>query len=231
MDSLSILQSVFESIFEGKTSYRVFFIQHKMNQSRKLLLYELWILLSKTKMSLTRKHYLKSDSLAHPFSSPWREIFKRKDNLAFLNSTGLTFNAFMLLFSKFKKYLPLTSPKKAGRRRLMKSIDVLRLVLQLLNSNMKQKTLAQFFRIVPSSVCLYVNLGLNQLLLVLKNMLNIQVTWPCPIQMKEYSLLIAKREPLLTNTLGFVDGLNLPLLVNVKLQNGAWVLFKEHLVV
>ncbi|KAJ2984661.1 hypothetical protein HDV02_000956, partial [Globomyces sp. JEL0801] len=39
---------------------------------------------------------------------------------------------------------------------------------------------------------------------------NIQVTWPCPIQMKEYSLLIAKREPLLTNTLGFVDGLNLP---------------------
>ncbi|KAI8900530.1 hypothetical protein BC833DRAFT_563262 [Globomyces pollinis-pini] len=78
---------------------------------------------------MSLRSYLKRDSLVHPFLSPLREILKRKDNLAFLNTTGLTYNAFMLLFTKFQQYLPLTSPKKAGRRRLMKSIDVLGLVL------------------------------------------------------------------------------------------------------
>ncbi|KAJ2991387.1 hypothetical protein HDV02_003828 [Globomyces sp. JEL0801] len=76
---------------------------------------------------------------------------------------------------------------------------------------MKQKTLAQIFGFVPSPVCLYVNSVLNQLLLALENMQNILVTWTCVIQMKEYSLLVAKREPLLKNTFGFVDGLNLPI--------------------
>lgn len=191
-----------------------------MNFGRFQLFIAMWILLQKQVNSLRRRHYLTRKSLTVTYSSAWRALLNEKNDLSFINTTGLNYRAFMQLWHLFKFRLPLLQCK-AGRRRQTKTKDVLGLVLYWLNSNCKQKTLCQVFGLVPSAVSNYLWMGMEALEITLKNIKLIQVRWPTELEMEDCAKLVRNREPLLPHSFGFVDGLNLPVLESsdAEIQN------------
>lgn len=122
---------------------------------------------------------------------------------------GLTWNAFDSLLQVFKPHLPDLTRRLRGRPRITFPEDVLGLCLHWLNSTMRQKTLAQIFGIVPSCVSLYLNMGLEAVDRALQSLEFCQVRWPDPTSMAQYAAAIHAREPALSMSIGFVDGLNL----------------------
>lgn len=182
-----------------------------MNYQRKQYFHAIWIVIMLKLITLRRRHYLNRKSLLHINVSAWRAILQEKNDLAFINTTGMTYSAFMRLWGMFRVRLPLLQ-HQIGRRRHTTSKDVLGLVLHWLNSNMKQKTLCQVFGLVPSAISQYLWIGLETLHDILHTIGAIQVTWPDEREMIECSKLVERREPLLSTSFGFVDGLNLPVL-------------------
>jgi hypothetical protein len=87
---------------------------------------------------------------------------------------------------------------------------------------MRQKLLAEIFGIVPSAVSTAIKVGIKCLISALESFEYCHIKWPDEEEMKNLSALIAAREPLLENTIGFIDGLNLPVLAsqNPEIQNG-----------
>jgi hypothetical protein len=135
-----------------------------------------------------------------------------KNNKSFINVTGLTYNAFKTLSNAFGSFWGCQNHSKAGRKRNLIYEDVLGLLLHYLNSTMGQKTLAEIFGIVPSTVSTTIQQGLPCLIQALESFEYALVRWPDATEMQELSERVARREPLLQNTIGFVDGLNLPVL-------------------
>ena len=68
-----------------------------MNFGRFQLFIAMWILLQKQVNSLRRRHYLTRKSLTVTYSSAWRALLNEKNDLSFINTTGLNYRAFMQL--------------------------------------------------------------------------------------------------------------------------------------
>jgi hypothetical protein len=105
-----------------------------------------------------------------------------------------------------------TSNNCKGRKAIISPADILGLVLHWLNSTMCQKTLSEIFGLVPSAVSAFLGIGLIVLHSVLSKLPCAKVSWPTHNEMEEYAKMIHAREPLLSKSIGFVDGLNIPLL-------------------
>jgi hypothetical protein len=58
----------------------------------------------------------------------------------------------------------------------------------------------------------------------LKGHLDSKVSWPSDEEMRQYASLVNEREPLVSNVIGFIDGLSLPVKCSddMYLQNGAY---------
>lgn len=179
---------------------------------KKIVFYSMYRLIAMLILiSLRRRHYLTRKSLNTTKESGWRVMLSEKNNLAFMNTMGLHYAAFMDLWDKFKLVLPLKQGRY-GRKRDFSSKDVLGLVLFWLNSPIRQNNLSQIFGLVPSALTTYLWKGMKALLNVLQNVTEIQVLWPDEAEMAECSKLVERREPLLKTSFGFVDGLNIPVL-------------------
>ena len=181
-----------------------------MDLEEEIILTMLIIINEKKRMNLRRRHYLTRAALTEPNQSAWREIKNSKDDMAFLDTTGMTYAVFLELLKAFKKCWDGPIVQSRGRKRVLTIEDVLGLVLHYLNSCMRQKTLAEVFGIVPSSVSKYLCKGLGCLLLALETFAAAKVKWPSLSEVLEYGAMINSREPLLTHSFGFVDGLNVP---------------------
>ncbi|OAV97037.1 hypothetical protein PTTG_06430 [Puccinia triticina 1-1 BBBD Race 1] len=83
-------------------------------------------------------------------------------------------------------------------------------------------TLQQIFSLTPSVCSCYLSCGIQILLEVLKSLRNARITWPSTLDtIQPFAEAIKKKFPLLKGCFGFVDGLNLPVLVsdNDDVQN------------
>ncbi|KAA1074377.1 hypothetical protein PGT21_003196 [Puccinia graminis f. sp. tritici] len=80
---------------------------------------------------------------------------------------------------------------------------------------MSAYSLQQIFAVTPAACSRYLNCGMTHLLAVLKNHPKAKICWPSKEQsIRPYSEAIQRKVPLLTHCFGFVDGLNLPILVS-----------------
>jgi hypothetical protein len=79
---------------------------------------------------------------------------------------------------------------------------------------MASHTLQQNFAITPAVCARYLQHGCKLLLDVLRNLEMAQIVWPSSEEKTNYySSLIERKFPLLTKCFGFIDGLNLPIMV------------------
>lgn len=180
-------------------------------KAKKQLLLLLVCLLLKKRQSIRNRHYLTREALLPPDQSPWRHVWNSRDDRAMLNTTGLTWEAFQKLLELFLANSKDIFPKNKGRKRLLTMSDILGLVLHWLNSPIRQKSLGQIFGIPPASVCEHLWTGLHYLHLSLSKASQAEVCRPNVEEMQTQANFISAREPLLTHSFGFVDGLNMPM--------------------
>ena len=104
--------------------------------------------------------------------------------------------------------------KPQPHRRSLDSAGGLALVLHWISSTMAAYTLQQIFAITAAVCTRDLQFGWTCLLQVLRDLKISRITWPTrEHKCLQYSQLVEKKFPLLTNCFGFIDGLNIP--VNV----------------
>ena len=86
------------NVFEGIRIIKFILSNINMNFQRLQLLIALWVLLQKQVNSLRRRHYLTRKSLTLTDSSAWRVLLQEKNNLSFINTTGLNRIIILLFF-------------------------------------------------------------------------------------------------------------------------------------
>ena len=100
-------------------------------------------------------------------------------------------------------------------RRSLDAAGCLALVLHWLSSTMSAISLQLIFAITPLVFSCYLNVGLQFLMWILRKLKHAHIIWPTTeVAIKTYCMTIEKKFPLLKKCFGFVDGLNLPILVS-----------------
>ncbi|PLW52160.1 hypothetical protein PCANC_10268 [Puccinia coronata f. sp. avenae] len=100
-------------------------------------------------------------------------------------------------------------------RRTLDSAGCLGLVLHWLSSTMLAYNLQQLFAVTPAVCSRYLKCGLQHLPSVLKDLRAAWIVWPSSErETQAYSDSIEAKYPLLTCCFGFLDGLDLPILVS-----------------
>lgn len=162
-----------------------------------------------------RRAYITSAAIPPVSRSPWAHLFNSKDDKSFVSLTGLNVETFMelheVLFSNFHI-------DRSGRKEKLGSFGKLGCILLFLNSTLQPKHLCLIFGIFSSSVSRIINFMLK---LIVKKMMNhnkSRILWPDELQKREYALQIKNREPLVTNAIGFIDGLALRVCCSSDIQ-------------
>lgn len=158
--------------------------------------------LTRRQRRVETRHYLTRLSLPLVPHSAWRSVIDSTDGRGLLDTTGFdraTFNHLLSLFS------PLWRIQNRRQRDLFPS-DVLGLVLQYLNSTVRQKTLCQVFALPPSTLNRHLRRGLATLLTAVRHDYDCRIAWPTEEEMADMSDHMQLYAPALTNVFGFVDG-------------------------
>lgn len=108
-----------------------------------------------------------------------------------------------------------TGPKVSGRKPSLASVDILGLTLHYLKSSARQIHLCPMFGLVPSSVQVWVDYGMEVLFRVVKkkSRKDFAVKWPTEVEMKDSSDNLTNNRPngqLMRGIFGVVDGGRLP---------------------
>ena len=142
-----------------------------------------------------------------PRLSSWRYLIKHGDNQSFLVVTGMSRVAFARLHRiVFSHYVP------ARTHRSLDSIGKLGLLLVYLGSRMTLAQISIIFGTVPSVASETIMLMLELVCRKLKHHHASRIKFPNDAEMEHYSRLIQQREPTVTNVIGFIDGLSIPVL-------------------
>ncbi|KAA1126785.1 hypothetical protein PGTUg99_020147 [Puccinia graminis f. sp. tritici] len=173
----------------------------------------------------TLRTYLTRDDLAgHPrSSSAWAHLRAVGNDRAYVTTMGVDVQTFEALLEHFNAawdleaiYRADVNPNGAPQlaRRSLDAAGGLGLVLHWLSSTMASHTLQQIFAITPAVCARYLQHGRRLLLDVLRDLEMAKIVWPSREEKtKYYSSLIERKFPLLTKCFGFIDGLNLPVMV------------------
>lgn len=165
---------------------------------------------------IRNRHYLTRHVLSADEDSAWRKLCDSKDDMAYLELTGLTYISFKRLYKEFAPLLiRMWSVRKKrrgetrGRKRVMKPWDVLALTLAYMHLVSGGTSLRLIFAKTPATLSRYLADGLCALLTVLQHCKEGLILWPNEQEMKEWAALVQRRQPKLQGCFGFVDGLNL----------------------
>jgi len=165
--------------------------------------------------SLRERHYLTRPVLPKPQECPWACVLRSRNDMAFLEFTGLTWASFRYLWEHFDPVmLGIWSSRKKpgekrGRKRTMRTIDVLGGCLMHLHMFIRYAGLCALLSQTPGTLSVYISEGLVVLLCVLKELPESRISWPSREEMEECASLISARQPHLPRSFAFVDGLNL----------------------
>ena len=151
-------------------------------------------------------------SLLLPMFSSWARLDRFGDEESFLTLTGFnrkTFGRlFLILFDKTR------NQSKHGRKATLDNRAQLGLTLFYLGSRMNLKHLSMLFGATPSCCSRYIHRVLLLIELKLKDHPLSIVRWPDRDEMKVYASMVQRREPTISNVIGFVDGVALPICCN-----------------
>lgn len=180
------------------------------------------------------KNYLtRFDLMPNPLqSTPWTQIRENRQDKAYIVTMGLDVATFEWLleagFDTIWSATPIarTDVSQTGAARYLgRSLDSaggLGLVLHWLNGTAPEHSLQQIFALTPAVCSRYLNFTRQLLLRVLEQVDTAAIVWPTNVaKLEEYSDLMARRHPLLTGGIGFVDGCHLPVFQasDLEMQN------------
>lgn len=175
--------------------------------------------------SCRNRHKLTRSGILRPKFSPWQHLLINGDEQSFLEVTGFDRVSFMrleqLLFPLDDENIIRKGP---GRPLSFDKCGQLGLYLLFLNSTMKTKHLCLIFGIVPSSASVYINKMMKLVAKKLSGNSAAKIKFPDQQKMAEYAAMVAVREPAVTNVIGFVDGVSIPVQCsdNEEQQNAAY---------
>lgn len=164
--------------------------------------------------SLRNRHYLTRSAVGSPRESPWRTVYLKADENSFLDLTGFTRYAFNELLQVLfeEEQLELRIKRKRGRPSMILPADKLGLFLFYVGSRMQIKYLCLLFGLTPSTVSEIIR---DMTQLVCEKLQSHEYSkFRLPKtreEMNNHAELIRQREPLVTNCIGFVDGLAIPI--------------------
>ncbi|OAV98410.1 hypothetical protein PTTG_09758 [Puccinia triticina 1-1 BBBD Race 1] len=157
-------------------------------------------------------------------NSPWAYLWASRNNQSFITTMGLDVRTFDDLLERFSARWNFSTIDQADvnpigepqiGRQSLDAAGTLGLVLHWLCSTMSAYTMQQLFGITPAVCLRYLASGMQHLLAVLQDHPQARFLWPTTEQRaRSYSSSIEKKFPLLTKCFGFLDGLNLPVLVS-----------------
>jgi len=147
---------------------------------------------------------LTRSAILQPRLAPWERLINFGDDGSFLTMTGFSREAFMLLENILKP--PPPSFNFGGRPSKLNFRAQLGLFLMWCCSRMKIKELCLLFGCVPSSAHRYLKNMLSRAAPLLRRNPDAQVKFPDVPEMARLANLVALREPLVRNVVGFVDG-------------------------
>ncbi|KAA1080596.1 hypothetical protein PGT21_014072 [Puccinia graminis f. sp. tritici] len=164
---------------------------------------------------------LPSIPMAH---SAWAYLWRSRSDRAFITTMGINVRTFDDLLDRFSTSWNFNTIDRADvnpngepqiGRRSLDAAGTLGLVLHWLCSTMSSYSLQQLFGVTPAVCSRYLASGMDHLLDVLNSHPKARFLWPTTERRaRSYSRPIQKKFPLLTNCFGFLDGLNLPVLVS-----------------
>ncbi|KZT55346.1 hypothetical protein CALCODRAFT_437298 [Calocera cornea HHB12733] len=168
-----------------------------------------------------RAYLSRPDLLRNPrLRTPFQSVLTGEVDRAYISTMGLDVRTFRrILDAGFEdlwnsESIPRADVSAWGEprpsKRSLNAAGGLGLVLYWLNSTMLDKSLAQIFALIPSTITRYRAFGLDILLRTLRGIPEGRITWPQDEDFHELSDLVVARHPLLQGAFGSVDGLNLP---------------------
>ena len=150
-------------------------------------------------------------ALIHPRFSPWMRLLNCGDEESFLELTGFNFQGFRALVAAVA-----TEDERFGRLRrrgrppLLGIHDQVGLYLFYVGSTMKAKHLALIFGVLPNTVTATINKMSKRIVYFLKNHPAAQIVFPSIDEIQELCEFVRRREPMIDDVFGFLDGLALP---------------------
>ena len=155
------------------------------------------------------RHRLCRRALLHPILSPWQNLINYADESSFLTITALSRIAFVELE---KVLFPSEGAVvRRGRPEMLNCRGKLGLYLLYATSRMEVKFLCMIFGIVPTTCIKYINEMMKLVVKKLKNHEAAKISFPMSETRKQhYADLVYAREPSISNCIGFVDGVAIP---------------------
>ena len=158
--------------------------------------------------------------------SAWASLWRAQSDREFITTMGLDVATFDDLLGRFADQRNFSNIDRANvnshgkpqiGRPLLDAAGCLGLVLHWLCLTMASYTLQQLFAITPAVCLCYLSTGLQHLLLCLSKHPQAQFLWPTTKdKAQRHSEQIERKFPRLTNCIGFVDGVNLPVSVSAN---------------
>ncbi len=157
---------------------------------------------SRNRMSLNRSALLPANR------SSWIQILHGADEQSFFVLMGMSRSTFL----KIEKIIFPENPKPQSRggKFVLNNKGKLGMTLFYLGSRMELKHLAITFGVCPSTCSIYIYNTLRRICFNMRNHVDAKVKFPDEEEKRLFAALVANREPLASNIIGFVDGLSIP---------------------
>ncbi|KAH9450939.1 hypothetical protein Pst134EB_018447 [Puccinia striiformis f. sp. tritici] len=172
-----------------------------------------------------RTYLTRADLPVDPMkNSAWAFLWSARNDRGFITTMGVDVTTFDNLLQRYTVHWDFSTIDREDvnphgepqiGRRTLDAAGSLGLVLHWISSTMSAYTLQQLFGITPAVCSRYLATGTKHLLTVLKEHPEARFLWPTTERKaQQYSAPIEKKFPLLKKCFGFLDGLNLPILVS-----------------
>jgi hypothetical protein len=214
------MRHTLESIFAHNVTN-----QHQEDEEALVMIWALAYLGTPGQFRQLRTYLTRADLPSIPMAnSAWAYLWRSRSDRAFITTMGVDVRTFDDLLDRFSARWNFTTIDRADvnpigepqvGRRSLDAAGTLGLVLHWLCSTMSSYSLQQLFGVTPAVCSRYLASGMQHLLAVLQEHPQARFIWPTTKQRAhDYSAPIEKKYPLLTRCFGFLDGLNLPVLVS-----------------
>jgi hypothetical protein len=170
----------------------------------------LLILLIQIHNSIRERHILLCPAIVQPRNLPWTKLYQSTDPVSFLHMTGLTRPTFVMLLDYLFDLEDIARRCQCGHPCSLGPEGYLGLLLFFLGSTMQYKHLCLIFGNTPSVCSRVINTMLKKVVRRLWSHLFAQVKVTNAAKMREFADMVQEQEPLVSNIIGFMDGISFP---------------------
>jgi hypothetical protein len=152
---------------------------------------------------MRRRYKLRRCAILMPSKAPWTRLYDSGDGKSLLSLLGMMRTTFQWLHSICFGQV---NQHAVGRSRLLSTEGSLGLILIFLQSRMQFKHICLIFGITPSTCSRYLDVTLQHLLSAMRRHPEARVKFPNGRTMERFAAMVHRREPLVDDVIGFMDG-------------------------